>query len=203
MSRQSLRDERWRVFCAVELPAEVRARVASHIAALRESFPKSRASWARAEALHITLKFLGEIALPRLEALSEAAEEAVSGVEAFELAIEETGSFPPRGNARVLWLGVKDASGLLSTLQQRLDEACARAGFERETRGFHPHLTVARLRAPAETRELAALHREMKFERAAFVVKDLVVMRSELGAGGSRYTAISRHELREGVGGRV
>ncbi|HEY0546636.1 MAG TPA: RNA 2',3'-cyclic phosphodiesterase [Pyrinomonadaceae bacterium] len=192
-----MKEEHWRVFCAVELPAEIRARVAAHIAALRESFPKARASWARADALHITLKFLGEIELARVEALSQAAREA-AGIESFKLVIEGTGIFPPRGSPRVLWLGVKDTSGVLSKLQRRLDEECARVGFARETREFHPHLTVARLRAPAEARELAAVHREMKFERAAFAVKDLVVMRSELGAGGSRYTAVSRHELREG-----
>lgn len=187
--------ERWRVFCAVELPAEVRARVATHIAALRENFPKARASWARADALHITLKFLGEIELSRVEALSQAAREAAARVQSFELVIEGTGIFPPHGSPRVLWLGVQDASGVLARLQQTLDDECARAGFARETREFHPHLTIARLRAPAETRELAALHQEMKFERAAFAAKELVVMRSELGAGGSRYTVISGHKF--------
>ncbi len=188
-------NERWRIFCAVELPPEVRACVASHITALREAMPSARASWGRAEALHITLKFLGEIERARVDALSQAATLAAASVQAFELAIENTGVFPPRGQPRVLWLGVSDSSGLLTTLQQKLDEECARVGFARETRGFHPHLTVARLRVPAETQRLAALHQEMKFESAAFTANELVVMRSELGAGGSRYTAISRHEL--------
>jgi 2'-5' RNA ligase len=187
--------ERWRIFCAVELPHDVRARVAAHINSLREAMPAARASWARAEALHITLKFLGEIERARVEALSEAAARAAACVQAFELVIENTGVFPPRGQARVLWLGVTDTSGVLSRLQQRLDEECAREGFAREARGFHPHLTLARLRAPAEARGLAALHQEMEFERAALTVNELVVMRSELGAGGSRYTAISKHKL--------
>ncbi|MBV9957693.1 MAG: RNA 2',3'-cyclic phosphodiesterase, partial [Acidobacteria bacterium] len=98
-------DSRWRVFCAVELPEEVRARVSAHIAELRGLFPGARASWARAEALHITLKFLGEIERARVEALSEAASKAAAAVRSFELQIAETGAFPPRGPARVLWLG--------------------------------------------------------------------------------------------------
>lgn len=191
----SATNERWRIFCAVELPPDVRARVASHIAALREAMPSARASWGRAEALHITLKFLGEIERARVDALSQAATRAAASVQAFELVIENTGVFPPCGQPRVLWLGATDASGLLTRLQQKLDEECARVGFARETRGFHPHLTVARLRAPGESRMLAALHQEMEFESAAFKVNELVVMRSELGAGGSRYTVISRHEL--------
>jgi 2'-5' RNA ligase len=188
-------ESRWRVFCAVELSPEARARLSAHIAALRERFPKARASWARAEALHITLKFLGEIERERVEALSEAASRTAAAAQSFELHIAETGAFPPRGLPRVLWLGVKDSSGGLARLQQALEAECARAGFAREPRPFHPHLTLARLRAPTGTRELAAAHRALVFESLAFKVQELVVMRSELGAGGSRYTPVSRHEL--------
>ncbi len=187
--------EQWRVFCAVALPEEVRARAAAHLARLREAFPKARASWARTDALHITLKFLGEIETARVEDLSGAAARAASGFQSFELAIEGTGTFPPRGMPRVLWLGVTDVSGQLAKLQQRLEEECAAVGFAREMRHFHPHLTIARLRAPADTQGLATLHREMDFERAAFSVQELLVIRSELGAGGSRYTVVSSHML--------
>jgi 2'-5' RNA ligase len=186
--------ERWRVFCAVALPEEVRNRAAAHIKRLREAAPKARASWPRAESLHITLKFLGELETARVNSLSQAAARAAEGFQKFELAIEGAGAFPPRGMPRVLWLGVKDDSGKLATLQQRLEEECAAAGFARETRkAFHPHLTIARLRAPANAQSLATLHQEIGFERAAFNVRELFVMRSELGPGGSRYTEISKH----------
>lgn len=188
--------ERWRVFCAVALPEEVRNRAAAHIKTLREAAPKARASWPRVESLHVTLKFLGELETARVDSLSQAAARAAEGFEKFELAIEGAGAFPPRGMPRVLWLGVKDESGKLATLQQRLEEECAAAGFARENRkAFHPHLTIARLRAPANSERLAALHQELGFESAAFNVRELLVMRSELGPGGSRYSEISRHDL--------
>ena len=185
--------ERWRVFCAVALPEEVRDRAATHIQTLREAAPKARASWPRVESLHITLKFLGELEAARVNSLSQAARRAAKDFQNFELAIEGAGAFPPRGMPRVLWLGVKDDSGKLTMLQQRLEEECAAAGFARETRPFHPHLTIARLRAPANSQNLAALHQEIGFERAAFNVSELLVMRSELGPGGSRFTEISQH----------
>jgi len=188
-----IKAERWRVFCAVALPEEVRSRAATHVKALREAAPKARASWPRAESLHVTLKFLGEIETARVNSLKQAAARAAEGFEEFELAIEGAGAFPPRGMPRVLWLGVKDDSGRLAALQQRLEEECAAAGFARETRAFHPHLTIARLRAPADSQRLAALHEEIGFERAAFTVNELLVMRSEPGPGGSRYTEISKH----------
>jgi RNA 2',3'-cyclic 3'-phosphodiesterase len=185
--------ESWRVFCAVELPPQVRARAADHAARLRERSTEARASWPRADNLHLTLKFLGEIVKERVEALSNAAESAAQSINPFDLTLEGAGAFPPRGSPRVLWIGINDASGGLVRLQSRLEDECAAAGFAREERPFHPHLTLARIRAPQGARELARLHRETGFAAIEFPVTSLLVMRSELGAGGSRYTEISRH----------
>ena len=182
-----------RVFCAVELPEEVRAAVAAHAAPLRREFPEARASWARPEGLHITLKFIGEVEAARVEALAGAAGAAVGGFRPFRLSIEESGTFPPRGAARVLWLGVKDASGQLARLQRRLEQECEAAGFPAEPRAFRPHLTLARLRTPKDAHALSEAHRHTPFGPHDFEVTELLVIRSQLGPGGSRYTPLSHH----------
>lgn len=184
-----------RVFCAIELPDDVRSSVAEHVRRLRSEFSDVRASWERPEKLHITLKFLGNVKPKRVEALSEATSNTVEGFDPFELTIGEPGSFPPHGSPRVLWLGIVDATGRLAILQNSLEEGCASAGFPREPRAFKPHLTLARIRAPRGARELAAAHRETPFEPQRFKVSELVVMQSELGPNGSRYTPLSRHRL--------
>ncbi|HEX5707510.1 MAG TPA: RNA 2',3'-cyclic phosphodiesterase, partial [Pyrinomonadaceae bacterium] len=109
--------------------------------------------------------------------------------------IEGTGLFPPRGAPRVLWLGVKDDSGGLARLHQRLEDECEATGFPRETRAFNPHLTIARLRNPEGVRPLASLHTTTEFTSRPFDVREFVLMRSQLGPGGSRYTALSHHPL--------
>lgn len=184
-----------RVFCAVELPDDLRSRVAERVRRLRAEFPNVRASWEKPEKLHITLKFLGDVEPTRVEAMSNAAARAAESVEPFELTIAEPGSFPPHGQPRVLWLGIVDASGRLALMQRALEAECAAVGFTRESRAFKPHLTLARVRAPRGTRELAAAHRETPFAPQRFKVSELVVMRSELDPGGSRYTPLSRHRL--------
>lgn len=194
-NRRAEDEGRWRVFCAIALPPEVRARAAEHIARLRDAVPNVRASWDRAEKLHITLKFLGEIEQGRVEALVRAAARAAESAPGFDLKLEDAGAFPPRGSPRVLWLGVADLSGGLARLHARLEDECAREGFAREERRFHPHLTIARLRSPEGARRLAALHQEMGLEAQYFSVTKLIVMRSELGPGGSRYTELSQQEL--------
>lgn len=188
----------WRIFCAVELPGEVKSRVAERIKRLRSEFPHARASWEKPEKLHVTLKFLGEIEPSRTKDLSGAASLSASRVGPFQLTIADAGAFPPHGQPRVLWLGVEDASGRLTALQRSLEDACAAAGFPREQRPFKPHLTLARLRSPRGARELAAAHRASQFEPQTFSVSELVVMRSELGPGGSRYTPLSHYPFGEG-----
>lgn len=185
-----------RVFCAVELPAPIRERVAGHAARLRRDFPHVRVGWDLSEKLHLTLKFVGETEPARVARLTQAAGRAAAGVAPFSLSIEGTGMFPPRGVPRVLWLGVKDIEGGLALLQQRLEEGCAAEGFPREARAFRPHLTVGRIRAADGVAPLAAAHRETVFHSDPFNVTEMVVMRSDLGPGGSRYTPLSRHTLR-------
>ncbi len=189
------RQESWRVFCAIDLAASVRTSLMRQIDRLRESVTRAQASWSREESIHLTLKFLGEIQTSRLSNLSNAAAGAVADFSPFQITLEETGVFPKHGTPRVLWIGVKDESGKLAELHTRLEEACAREGFAKEERPFHPHLTLARLRKQEGVRALASMHKTMGFEPVNVVVSELLVIRSEPSGAGSKYTVISRHRM--------
>lgn len=187
-----------RLFFAVELPREIREAATAHAARLRHEFPAARASWPRPESLHLTLKFLGEVEAIRLDTLHHAAVAAAAALAPFALTIEGAGTFPPRGAARVLWLGVGGDPDQLSRLQFRLDKEGVYVGFPREAKPFRPHLTLARLRAPQSAEVVAALseaHRRTPFGPHAFQVSEFALMRSELGPGGSRYTPFQYHSL--------
>ena len=190
-----LRSQQMRVFCAIDLPDNVRERSLQHIARLRDEVPQTQASWSR-DNVHLTLKFLGEIPQSRVENLSQAASRSVAGLSPFEVFVEETGAFPQHGPPRVLWIGVTDASGELAELHARLEEECAKAGFAKEERPFHPHLTLARLRKPQGARTLASAHQELGFEPVVVTVSELLVMRSELTNEGSKHSVISKHPLK-------
>ncbi|MCA1556673.1 MAG: RNA 2',3'-cyclic phosphodiesterase, partial [Acidobacteria bacterium] len=194
--------QRLRIFCAAELPEDVRARVVAHVLRLQEAaHSQLKISWERAEKLHLTLKFLGELELAQVEALKSAVQRAAGSVERFELIMQEGGAFPLSGNPRVLWLGLSDDTHRLARLQEQLEKKCAREGLPREARAFHPHITIARIRIPnAAARQVAKLHREMNFAPAPFTVNEVIVMQSHPGAGGSRYTPLSRHQLKTEAG---
>jgi 2'-5' RNA ligase len=186
----------WRVFCAVELPAEVRNQLEEHILKLRKAVPDVAASWSRVENIHLTLKFFGNVALDRIEVISAAASRAVAEFSPFPIGVCDTGVFPRPSRAQVLWIGVSDSSGKLSALQERLENECAAEGFSKEDRVYRPHLTIARIRRPEGGRRLAETHLQMDFPRIDIDLTELVLFRSELSPRGSKYTAISKHPIR-------
>jgi len=99
------------------------------------------------EALHVTLSFLGwraEAAVAPLSALVEACTAGLGGVPG--LALGEP-LWLPRGRPRVLAVALEDRHGALGALQERLVGRLAADGWqERESRGYLPHVTVARSR---------------------------------------------------------
>jgi len=183
--------ESWRVFCAVELPDVVRARLEDHVRRLRKEVPDASASWSRVENIHLTLKFFGNVEVKRIEKISAAAERAVSQFSTFQIGVGETGVFPKPSRPQVLWIGISDPSGQLSALQSKFENECAAEGFEKENRAYRPHLTIARLRKPEGARSLADAHLKLPFEMIQIDLTELVIFRSELSSKGSRYTPIS------------
>jgi 2'-5' RNA ligase len=189
------REALWRMFCAVEVPEQIRQLVLRHIADLKEAVPDAKASWSGDANLHLTLKFLGELPEISVANISAAASRAVAALASFSIRLEQRGVFPTHGQPRVLWIGINDFSGKLRELHARFEDESANAGFHRENRPFHPHLTVARLRQPQHARTLAAAHQQLEFEPAEIAVSELLVIRSELSSEGSKYTVVSRHAL--------
>lgn len=185
----------WRVFCAIELAADVRSRIQNHIERLREKVPACKASWSRVENIHLTVMFFGNVEPHRIASIASSAARAVNKFSAFEILIAGAGAFPKPNQPRVLWIGVDDQTGKLLELQQQFEEECMVEGFQKEDRAFRPHLTIARFRKLEGASAAAEVHQKLGFEPAPLLVNELVVFRSELNNEGSKYTILSRHKL--------
>ncbi|HEX5042832.1 MAG TPA: RNA 2',3'-cyclic phosphodiesterase [Candidatus Polarisedimenticolaceae bacterium] len=180
-----------RLFLAVELPGALRRALAEVQESLRRSEEGWR--WVRPEGLHVTLRFLGEVAQERVPALSPLWRAAAAAAAEPEVEVGGLGTFPPRGRPRVLWVGLRDRSGgNLAALAAALEEAARGAGFTPEQRAFAPHLTLARAASGAAPRrpgtEVGTL--------GAFPAGELTLFRSVPGRGGAVYTALERYPLR-------
>jgi 2'-5' RNA ligase len=189
-----------RTFVAVDISEEARRLAAERIAFLRERFSDLRVSWDKPEKLHLTLKFLGDISPEKLPQIISAVENAAAKIEPFSLVLEKAGAFPPRGVARVLWLGVIDKSQRLSELHQQLENEFEQIGFEKERRGFKPHLTIARLKEPEKARNLTDLHLKTDFPGVSFSVSEVVLFKSDLRPTGSIYTPLAKINLKKNKG---
>lgn len=133
-----------RMFVGIGLPEECRTSIVRTLLPLAEKgIP---VSWTRAENLHITLKFLGEVPDARVEELGGLLAEAAGGTVPFRLLVEGAGGFPTLSSPRILWAGVREPLDPVRKLHQNMENILAAAGFPREGRPFHPHVTVARVR---------------------------------------------------------
>lgn len=187
-----------RLFVAVELPDRLRTAVVDRATRAASGLP--RASWVRAENLHLTLAFLGELRPDELPRLATALADVAKSARAFTLQLEGAGCFPPSGRARVAWLGFARAPEVID-LQGRLATALRSAvGFEPDRRGYTPHLTVARCSTPWP----AAAARKWSGATAGavgepFKVESVALVKSLLTSGGATYHTVQRFELAGGT----
>jgi 2'-5' RNA ligase len=145
-----------RAFIAVTLPAEVRVAVERVQRELKAAVRGNAVRWTPSEQVHLTLKFLGNVAADSLPDLESAVRHACADAAPFELTAGGLGAFPSEQRPRVLWVGVGGEVEALRQLEQAVARETAAWG-EREDKPFHPHLTLGRVKTTRlrELRELS------------------------------------------------
>jgi RNA 2',3'-cyclic 3'-phosphodiesterase len=181
-----------RLFLAVFPPTEVQQAVWHAAAPLRAG--RAPVSWTKADNLHYTLRFLGELGEDGARRAGEATLEAAAPHAPFELALAGFGAFPDARRARVLWVGAAEGRDPLESLAGSLDRALGSRGFGRADRPFKAHLTIGRPRVPGGD-WTAALAGMDSAEIARFGVARLVLVQSQLSPKGSIYTPLVQAKL--------
>lgn len=178
-----------RTFIAIELSENVRSALLELSARLRKS--DVRASWVKSDAMHLTLRFLGEITTENVERLVAGLDEPYSAMEPFELTVKGTGAFPSFREPSVAWAGVEPLEGGLARAQTIAENAAQSIGLKSEKRRFHPHLTLARIKDPAGASRLTSLlAREKDFAGGSFQVESVTLFSSTLTPNGAVYERI-------------
>jgi 2'-5' RNA ligase len=189
-----------RSFIALVLDEASRHSVAAQVEGLR---PLSRAvAWVPPQNLHLTLKFLGEQSEERLGVVRSVLEAAAAGIAPFALTLHGVGGFPGLDRPRILWVGVSEGALAVRQLQPRVEEGLARHGFSRETRSWHPHLTIGRVfddrrwRREGTPALREAVARAARLDLGRVPVAAIWLMRSDLSPAGARHTALASMPLR-------
>ena len=180
-----------RLFVAIEIDPAIRERIHEFVSGLRAKISEAR--WVRPEGLHITLKFLGNVADERRMTI----ENALRSVREKEvtLSLKQLGVFPNPRSPRVLWVGI-GAGPELEQLAMGVDQQMGSVGFETEKRGFSPHVTLARFKQ-CPRGNLDSLLAEAQPSFGTMTAHEFHLYESKLSPQGSRYTKLASFKLEQ------
>jgi RNA 2',3'-cyclic 3'-phosphodiesterase len=181
-----------RLFISLDIPDEVRSKLAGIVAVLHPACRNAR--WARMEGLHVTLKFIGEASPEKAEAIKTALQ-SIPLPGFFSLNFRGLGFFPDERRPRVLWAGI-NAGPELAELAASVETVLAPLGIAREERPFSPHLTLARFDTPQGLGALhAAIEKAGALEFGSATAQEFHLYQSVLKRGGAEYTRMATFSL--------
>jgi 2'-5' RNA ligase len=177
-----------RLFVGVDLSPPAKAAVEGAIVRARLASPRSK--WVRAEALHLTLVFLGSIPDERVDGIRRSLDAVGDRNAPFEISIGKCDAFGSRSRPRVLWTAVGGDVAALVAMQRELVTELGDV-VPPDDHAFTPHITVARSKDHHGDTELArALETFDALAPPAFTVSEIVLYRSETSPTGARYTRV-------------
>lgn len=146
--------------------------------------------------MHLTLNFLGEVEPDRNTELASMLDDAAGGMNAFEVEFSGVGAFPSASRPSVIWVGVVDR-GETAKINSLLTERLGRAGFRTESRSFHPHITIARVKCRLPEEERVRFFK--RWDNESFgrqEVSELVLKKSELTPRGALHSPLHNSRLK-------
>lgn len=185
-----------RAFIAIELPVNIIDSIKNIQAELRDE--SNKVTWVKADNIHLTLKFLGNIAVDTIDKIEAAMKNAADDIHSFTLSVKEAGAFPSMMSPRVVWIGVKENRGAnLYQIYCNLEDNLSALGFEKEARGFEPHLTLGRIRF-LKNKQLfkERLLKLKERELGQLTVNSICLFKSRLNPEGAVYTKLKEIRLK-------
>lgn len=181
-----------RAFIALDIHPDLRQRIGQTTAALRQEIG-ALMRWVPVENLHLTLKFLGDIAPSNVDMLSQMLRAEADMFPCFDFQLGGLGTFPSLKRPRVVYIGIQ-APATLQGLQRGIESAARRLGYGSEDRVYSPHLTIGRLRQSATAADQQVIRRHIeqaKIDSLGIARVDSVhLYKSDLMPGGSVYTRL-------------
>lgn len=188
-----------RAFIALEIPPLIQESIEKQTARLRHELGNDHVRWVPTHNLHLTLKFLGDVATSHMDFIKSMLNQIAETHTAFDLQIGGIGSFPNLKQPRIIWVGIYAPAGLVP-LQKSIEERIVRLGYEKEERPFSPHLTLGRIRqklTALETKKISNTLSTIQLGKIGIArVNSLHLYQSDLNSEGSLYTKLFSTPLR-------
>lgn len=183
----------FRTFLALPLAPSLSEELLRLQQLLKRRITSPAIKWVRPDQIHLTLRFFGQVPADQVPTLVSAIRTVCQGQTAFSLSVQELGSFPSLDFPQVIWVGLTGEVDLVAGLQARLRPATQAWGDHQEERGFNPHLTLARVKAPpGEARQIGEKLRTIEIDSlGAWTADRLELLRSQLTPQGPNYSLLA------------
>jgi 2'-5' RNA ligase len=169
-----------RLFVSLDFPESVVALLVR----LNPGLPGVR--WLEPEQIHLTLAFLGNVDPAKDEHLCDHLSAIQFGP--FFLPLQRLGTFPGKGDPKILWIGVGRGHPHLFQLHKKVTDAALGAGLEPDLRPWHPHITLARCQNVSASTLRPFLHKNAEYDAGLVPVNEFHLKSSRLTPVGSIYT---------------
>lgn len=187
--------EALRSFIAVELPNEIHDSLQKLQNNLKDSMPDVR--WVKYGNIHLTLKFLGDVEVSKIEKISKSIQYVADEFSPFTMSLAHIGAFPNFRKPSIIWTGVEEGAEKIIEIVEQIESSMEKLGFAREKRPFKPHLTIGRIRELKHPTIMAkSLENNEIGEIGKFMVEKLSLIKSQLDPSGSIYTTLSEALLK-------
>ena len=183
-----------RVFVAVDVGDAVRREVTRVVGVLTGKLEAVKTPpkvvWVKPAALHVTVRFIGEVEPPEVERLQELLMPPIA-VAPFELVWRGIGTFPSPRNPRALWLGVIHGASALAEVEAEVSRRLAGVNaVELDDRALLPHLTLGRVKMAGTGIDWPKILQSVEVKHVTSVVDRVTLYRSQLSQQGPHYTGL-------------
>lgn len=179
-----------RIFIAIPVPKEIE----EELKRVQSAFYLRNVKLKHVNHYHLTLKFLGEVSNSEVKKIKTELEKIKVGQ--FKLKLDKIGGFPNKRNAKVVWVGLK-GDGRLEKLEKNISLSLESLGIETEhdNRGFHPHITLARVKFVENKKKFEEMLNKIKVKPLEFIATEFVLYKSTLTREGPIYEEIKKFPL--------
>jgi 2'-5' RNA ligase len=183
-----------RVFVAVDVGDAVRREVTRVVGALSGKLEAAKTppkvAWVKPAALHVTIKFIGEVGPEEVERLQQQLAPPIE-LAPFELTWRGIGTFPSAKNPRALWLGVTNGAAPLAAVEAEVSRRLAGVNaVELDERAFLPHLTLGRVKMAGAGVDWPKVLKAVEVRDVTSIVDRVTLYRSQSSQQGPHYTGL-------------
>lgn len=182
-----------RLFIAVALPDEVKQELGRVAGILAARVPVGSVRWVQPNLMHLTLRFLGETNVSKLDAIKQTMDKVAQNQSPLSVYLHGIGCFPHAKRPRVVWAGLAGQVPELAAFKRELDGGLQPLDWKVEKRPFRqaqgrpfkPHLTLGRVKNVGKLRGVSWA---VDLEAVRMEITAVHLIESELTRQGPIYT---------------